>query len=196
VGPQARFVVRTPLLQVSAGATMIFVSADAKDNVVCNAGSGPVTVRSSGGAAAAAANVKVGPGECSVTRPGEAVGPAQVSSARIEREMNLASYEAGPDIQQIARREGLKEARTATLSGVAVLNTVLFIQLYRTGSDLSQAGSEVAPFLAALNSAAANFEGAIQLEHNLCEAFLQYLSNFGKAISPSAPLPSCPSGAP
>ncbi|HUI42364.1 MAG TPA: FecR domain-containing protein [Terriglobia bacterium] len=192
-GPKAGFVVTTPHAEVSASATMFFVSTDAKATVVCNAGSGPLLVRSP---AVAAGAVSVAAGECSITHAQEAPGPSHADRALIEREMWLAGYQDGPGIPGLARREAIKKARTTAISGAAALSLVTLIEMYRTSTDLQHVASDAQPYVSAFGNAVGNFEGAIQIEHNLCLAFLNWGGGFGLVLSPSVPAQVCPSVGP
>jgi ferric-dicitrate binding protein FerR (iron transport regulator) len=189
-GVQPNFVVKTQYADVSAATTMFFVSTDARGTNVCNAGAGPLLVRKSGDTIRQA--VAVAAGGCSITRAGEAPGASHQDRSLLVREMALGRYEEGPSVPVLARRLAIKKARTATISGASVLSLVAMIEMYQTSTKLNDVASDVQPYISGLTSAAVNLGNAIQLDHQLCLAFLNWAANFGKPISPSIPEQACP----
>lgn len=186
-GAQARFQVRTPIVEVSANPTMLFVSAEPKEAAVCSAGSGPVTVRGSNGGA----SVTLAAGQCSVTRAGEAAGPPHPDPARLQRQMELATFEGGPGIPELARSQALEQARTSTYAAVVVLDAVALIETEHAAS----AAEKVSPnFLtSAFNDLSNHAASAAEAARGLCLAFN---SSFGPVPSPSIPVNECGSTAP
>jgi hypothetical protein len=188
-GSQPSFQVRTPIVQISAAPTMLFVSANPKEATVCSAGSGPVTVRNSSGA-----SVTLAVGQCSITRAGEAVGPPRSDPARLEHEMALAIFEAGRGAPGLAHDLAVNQALTATNAGVALLNVVALIEIQHATSEIKKVRSSpdslTSTFGALLNDANA----AAQAAHNFCLALLD--TTFGQVPSPSVPISECTSAGP
>lgn len=180
-GSAARFEVRTPIVQVSANPTILLVSAEPKEAVVCSAGSGPVVVHNSHGRAP----VTLMTGQCSVTRAGEAPGPPRSDAARLEREMELATFESGPGIPELASSHALEEANTSTNAAAAVLDGIALIAISQvpTGVKEVNLNSVTSAFNSLSNSASA----AAQATRNLCLAF----NSFGRVPSPSVPTSAC-----
>jgi FecR protein len=185
-GSQPSFRVRTPIMQVSASPTMLFVSADTKEAVVCSAGSGPVIVRNSSGGAP----VTLAAGQCSVTRAGESPGPARSDAARLQREMELATFESGPGIPELAHARATRQARTTIDASLAVLNAVALVEIQHAASRVKKVNlnSLTSKFNDLSNSADAAAEAA----RNLCLALL----NFTRVPSPSNPNNACGSTGP
>jgi hypothetical protein len=178
-GAQTRFEVRTPIVQVSANPTTLFVSAEPKEAVVCSAGSGPVTVRTSNGGA----SVTLAAGQCSVTRAGEAPGAPRSDPARLQRQMELATFEAGPGIPELARSRALIEAATSANAAAAVLDGVVLIVIYNVKEVNFTA------LTSAFNDLSDHADAAAEAAHGLCLAFN---STFGRVPSPSIPVSQCP----
>jgi hypothetical protein len=192
-GPEARFEVRTAAAQVTASSTMLFVAAEAKQTAVCNAGSGPVTVRSARSLPGA---VSVATGECSITRPGSPPDAPRPDMARLEREMKLASFEAAPNpfAPVAARKKGAVSANATA----AILAFVNFLELHdaadATGSAanaLQSAETGLQSAASTLSAAAANAGTAGTVAQTLCLALLQYEEEMGRVLSPSAPAEEC-----
>ena len=186
-GAQARFEVRTPIVDVTTSPTILLVSAGARQAVVCSAGAGPVSVRSVRGGAA----VTLAAGQCSLTRAGEAPGPPRSDAARLEREMELATFEAGPGVPELARSLTLKQASAATNAGVALLDALLLIEADKAARGVKQ--PNLASVTSALNNLSNHTDSAAEAARELCLAFL---STFARVPSPSIPANQCPNPSP
>jgi hypothetical protein len=187
-GGQPQFEVSSDLVNATAGATTFFFSVGPKETAVCNAASGPVTVRAAASAAGAA--VKVAPDECSVTKPGETPGASHPDRQRMERAMSLASFEGAPGLPQLVHREEDKQVHAALYSGVAVLDLIAVIELPSIPKNLVPISYQ--PYATALGDAIINSETATELNHELCLAFLEFGVELGATISPSVPPRVCP----
>jgi hypothetical protein len=196
-GLQPQFVVRSEVLDVTAAPTTFFFSIGPKETTVCNVASGLVTISKPG--AAPGATVKVGPGECSVTQAGEAPSASHPDMARMERMVELTSFENTPALPELARREGYAKAHAAVDSGAAVLSLVALIEVPSIPKNFNPAldfASSLSSFLTQLNNTVLASQAASEAEHQLCLAFLQYAMELGKLASPSSPAQACPDVAP
>lgn len=183
-GAQARFEVRTPVVAVAANPTILFVSVEAKQATVCSAGAGPVSVRSVRGGPA----VTLAAGQCSVTRAGEAPGAPRSDAARLEREMELATFETGPGVPELARALTLNQATASTNAGVVLLETLTLIEIDKAATGIKP--PNLASLTSGLNYLSNRADSAAEAARELCLAFL---SSFPRVPSPSFPVSQCPS---
>jgi ferric-dicitrate binding protein FerR (iron transport regulator) len=193
-GAEPRFVVRSERAEVTAGPTTFFVSIGPRETTVCNVASGLVTVRNPA-VTAAAAPAKVAPGECSVTLPGEAPGASHPDTVRMERVMVLADFETGPGLPATGHRRAVAETRTAVYSGAAALTLVSLLQvpsIPRNFNPELNYSSFISSYLGGLNNTVLSSESAIEVEHQLCLAFIQFEIELGVTVSPSVPPQECP----
>lgn len=196
-GVEPQFVVKSDALEVTAAPTTFFFSITPKETLVCNVASGLVTARNP--SAASATSVKVGPGECSVTRPGEPPGTAHPDTALLERAVELTNFENAPGLPELARRDGYARAHAAVDSGAAVLSLVALVEVPSIPKNFNPAAnfsSYISSFLNEVNNSILASQTASEVEHQLCLAFLQYAMELGHPISPSVPPQTCPDPTP